>query len=109
RDAQRAARLALQRARRLLARFGLGEDLRAMPVVGSARLGHREAPRRAVQQANAQTLLQPLDMGANRRLRDLQPTSGGREAAAVDDAGKGGDAVERIHWSDCPEIRTDCP
>ncbi len=68
-----------------------------MAVIRSAGLGHGEAARGAVEEARPQTLLQPLNMGADRGLRDFESACGSREAPAVHDAREGGDPVERIH------------
>src|SRR2546421_725707 len=73
RNAKRAARLALQRARRLLRSFSFGENPRAVAVVGSARFSHRESTCGAVEKANAQALFEPLHMRADSGLGDSQP------------------------------------
>ena len=95
RNAKRAARLTLQRARYLFRRFGLGEDALAVSIVSGACLGHREAPRCAVEKTNTQAFLEPLHMSADSRFGDFQPARRGREASAVHDASECSNAVER--------------
>ena len=68
-----------------------------MAIVGGARFGQREAARAAVEKADAQALFEPLHMRADGGLGDSQPVCRRGEAAAVHDARKGGDAIERIH------------
>jgi hypothetical protein len=60
-----------------------------------------------MQELDAEPLLQPLHVRADRRFRQLQTLRRRREAAGLDNEGEGGDAIEAIH-GDCPKFRTAC-
>ena len=96
-DADRAARLAGQRADgglrlgdRLQHLLGAGVEHRAL-------LGRHQLPRRAVEQPHAEMLFQFLDAVGGDGRRDAHVAAGGRQIAEFDDADEDGDVVEIGH------------
>jgi len=68
-----------------LGRFRLDQHGFAVRVEILADLGHREVPRRALDQAHAEALLEHGDAAAELRLGNAERAAGWREAAPIDD------------------------
>jgi hypothetical protein len=60
-------------------------------------VGQRDAPRRAVEQAYAERLLEPRDRLADGRRRNAQRAAGRDEAQRFGGADERGDAIEVFH------------
>ena len=108
RHAHDAAELGLG-VRRGRGRFvDVAERARDTLVVGRAGIGEVELSGRSVEQPNPEVLLELRDGSADRGLGEAHRLSGSGEAAVVDDANEGGDAVQihccsfannTSHWS----------
>src|SRR5689334_12197808 len=75
----------LLRAGDLVGLLQVVQDLYAPLVVAAADLGQADPPGGTVQQAHAERVFQPLDLVADRRLRQVQAAACSREAAALGD------------------------
>src|SRR4029079_612727 len=100
RDAQPAARSALQLTDRALRLVELVRDALRVLEVDVAGFRETELARGPVQQLCAQAGLQVLDLATDRRLRQSQCACGGNEAAVLDHLGKNQRVVEiAVHGS----------
>jgi hypothetical protein len=75
----------------------LGDDAAAVPQVLEAGLGKGHPPGSAAQQPGAQVALQPRDVVADDRSRQLQVVGGLRERAALGDAQEHPDGCKLVH------------
>ena len=80
-----------------LRRLRLHQHGQAMTVIVLPDLGHREAARRALDQAHAQSLLEQCDASAQLRLWHADGAGGRREAAMVDDLDEIIEVVQVLH------------
>ena len=92
-NAQPPPRTSLQGARLAVRFVDLGQKVGGAFVVLSADLRHAHSARGAVQEPRAQSILKLLNVVADHRSRDIEVTGRGREAAVLDDADEGGDAI----------------
>ena len=96
-DPEPASRFGVQASHREFRFFGVGDDSPGPVEIGLTDFGQVEAPRRPVQQARAQALLQPRQLFADGGLGEAQITGRGGETAALCDPGEDGDAGEMVH------------
>ncbi len=86
--AHRAAGLGARLFDRLLRRFRFHQHRLAVRVIGLADFGHREVPRRTLDQAHAQPLLQQRHAAAELGFGNAQRPAGGGESLVIDHAGE---------------------
>ena len=84
---------------RLFRRLGLGNHAPAALVEGGAGLGQGQPPGGAVEQAQAQAVLQAADLLGDRRLGQTERPRRAGEAFRLDHAGEGRHGVESFHDS----------
>src|SRR5262249_31059524 len=77
------------------------EHALCVPVEALPRLGGLDAATRAIDELDAEPLLQRLDLQAHGRLRDAEPLGRLREALLLDDRDEGGE-LARIHAISLP-------
>ena len=94
-----ALRLGARALDRLLRRLGFDPHRHAMPVIGLADLGHREAPRRALDQAHAEAFFEQRDAPAQFRLVQVECPRRRRKAAVLDHPGEEVQIVQILHCS----------
>ncbi len=82
---------------RFLGGAGLDQHRLAVDVERLADLGHRKVPRRALEQAHAQALLEQGDAPAQLGLRHAQCAPGRREAAVFHHLGEVVEVVQILH------------
>ncbi len=96
-DAQFAARLVVQLARRAFGLVELGENAPALFVKPPPGFGGADAPRGAVEEARAEPFLELQHMLAGRRARQAEPLGGRGEPAGFDDGRKNPCVFKAIH------------
>ena len=90
----------MQRARGPLGFVEIGEDAPALFVEGAAGGSDADAPRGAVKQARAETLLELEHVFAGGGARQTKLVRGAREAAGINDGGKNSCVFKAIHLRD---------
>ncbi len=90
----------------LLRGVGLHHHRNAVPVIFPADLGNGEPPRRAVDEPDAEAILQEADAAAQPRPRHAELAGRRGEAVLLDHLGKEVQIVEVLHGAHCPIFRT---
>jgi len=73
------------------------QDLHRLAQIHRSGLGQRQLPGRAVQQADAELVLELADIFREQRLRAAEPPRRGREPAGLGDPHEGLHARQRVH------------
>src|SRR5262249_24120604 len=85
----------------------VSENARATVVIGLTRLGHADVTRGAIEQANAEALLDRLDVQGDGARRHVERPTGGGKAATVDHLHIGRHAEHAVHG--VPQMSSECP